>query len=210
MTGRDNGRSWCLRLVAAAAVLLSAAACGGTAATISPGPAAPATPSISPSAVASGQASPPSGAVSASEKACSLVSASDAEAALGLAVGKGLPVPAVNLHNGAVGGTCEWADSAGGTALVITLKYPSPAVARKVFENSKTTASTRPVRLPDLAPSQFADTGTYGAVRVAQCFLLDGTRELNVTINEPVSGPGSQFSVPAFVTLVRQAADAWR
>ena len=128
-----------------------------------------------------------------------------------MAVGKGLPVPPVNLHNGAVGGTCEWADSAGGTALVITLKYPSPAIARKVFKNSKSsTANTRPVHLPNLAPSQFADTGTYGPVRVAQSFLLDGNRELNVTINEPTSGSGSRFSVPAFVALVRQAARAWR
>jgi hypothetical protein len=188
--------------------MLSAAACGGTSAATGSGPAAP---SISPSAPASGQAPTPSGAISASNRACSLVSASDAEAALGMAVGKGLPVPPVNLHNGAVGGTCEWADPAGGTALVITLKYPSPAIASKVFKNSKSsTANTRPVRLPDLAPSEFADTGAYGAVRVAQGFLLDGNRELNVTINEPTSGPGSQFSVPAFVTLVRQAAKAWR
>jgi hypothetical protein len=207
MTGRDNGRSWCLRFLAAAA-LLSAAACGGTTATAGSGQGAPATPSTSPFPAASGQAPPPSGAISASSKACSLVSAGDAGAALGTAVGKGLPVPPVNLHNGALGGTCEWADSAGGTALVITLKYPSAAIARKVFKNSKgSTASTRPVRLPDLAPSEFADTGTYGAVRVAQGFLLDGNRELNVTINEPTT---SQFSISAFITLVRQAANAWR
>lgn len=207
MTGRDNGRSWCLRFLAAAA-LLSAAACGGTTATAGSGQGTPATPSTSPFPAASGQAPPPSGAISASSKACSLVSAGDAGAALGTAVGKGLPVPPVNLHNGALGGTCEWADSAGGTALVITLKYPSAAIARKVFKNSKgSTASTRPVRLPDLAPSEFADTGTYGAVRVAQGFLLDGNRELNVTINEPTT---SQFSISAFITLVRQAANAWR
>ena len=210
MIGRGSGRSWCLGLVAAA-VLLSAAGCGGTTATAGPVQVPSSAPSISPSAPTSGQAPPPSGAISASNSACSLVSASDAGAALGTAVGKGLPVPPVNLHNGAVGGTCEWADSAGGTALVITLKYPSAAIARKVFKNSKSsTANTQPVRLPNLAPSEFADMGTYGAVSVAQGFLLDGNRELNVTINEPTSGPGSQFSVQAFVTLVRQAAKAWR
>ncbi len=222
MTGRDGGRHWFLRLVAAAA-LLSAAACGGTTAAAGPGqptppgplpsPSAPAPTSASalPSAPASGQAPPSAGAISASESACALVSSGDAAAALGMAVGKGLPVPPVNLHNGAVGGTCEWTDSAGGTALVITLKYPSPAIASTVFKNSKSSAaSNQPVPLPDLAPSEFADTGTYGAIRVAQGFLLDGNRELNVTINEPVSGPGSQFSLAAFVTLVRQAVKAWR
>jgi hypothetical protein len=134
-----------------------------------------------------------------------------AAAALGMAVGKGLPVPPVNLHNGAVGGTCEWTDSAGGTVLVITLKYPSSAIASKVFKNSKSSAANaQPVRLPDLASSEFGDTGTYGSTRIAQSFLLDRNRELNVTINEPMSGSSSRFSLSAFVTLVKQAAHAWR
>ncbi len=218
MTGQGGSRPWHLGLVAAAA-LLSAVACGGTAARTGPGQPAPATPSLPPSAtpslppsvLPSGQASPPPGAAAASKSACTLIPVSDAAAALGMTVGKPLPVPPVNLHNGALGGTCEWSDSAGGTALVITLKYPSSAIASKVFRNSKSsTASTQPVRLPDLAPSEFANTGTFGAVRVAESFLLDGNRELTVTINEPTSGPGSHFSIPAFVTLVRQAAKAWR
>ena len=66
------------------------------------------------------------------------------------------------------------------------------------------------VRLPDLAPVEFGDTGTYGPTRIAESFLLDGNRELNVTINEPTSGPGSKFSLRAFVTLVQDAAHAWR
>jgi hypothetical protein len=118
-------------------------------------------------------------------------------------------VPPVNLHNGAVGGTCEWTDSDGGTVLVITLKYPSPAIASKVFKNSKTSAANaQPVRLPDLAPAEFGDTGSYGSTWIAQGFLLDGSRELNVTINQPISG--SRISLRSFVTLVQQAARAWR
>jgi hypothetical protein len=207
MTRRDSGRPWHLRLVAVAA-LLSLAACGGTA-SVSPGQTTPASPS--PSLSLPPSATPPPGAVASSKRACVLISDGDAAAALGMAVGKAQPVPPVNLHNGAVGGTCEWTDSAGGTVLVITLKYPSPAIARKIFTNSKSSASSaRPVRLPDLAPSQFGDTGAYGSTRIAESFLLDGNRELNVTINEPTSGPGSKFSLPAFVTLVQQAARAWR
>jgi hypothetical protein len=209
MARRDGGKPWQLRLVAAA-TLLSAAACGGTTASAGPGQATSAAPSLSPSAATPGSAPPPGG-TAASNSACALISPGDAAAALGMPVGKDQPVPPVNLHNGAVGGTCEWTDSAGGTALVITLKYPSPAIARKVFKNSKSsTANTQPVRLPDLAPSEFGDTGTYGPTRIAESFLLDGNRELNVTINEPTSGPGSHFSVPAFVRLVQQAAQAWR
>jgi hypothetical protein len=209
MTRRESGASWRLWLVAAA-VLLSVAACGGTAASAGPGKATSTLPSFSPPAVPSGHAPPP-GAVAASRSACTLISAADAAAALGTAVGQGQPVPPVNLHNGAVGGTCEWADSAGGTVLVITLKYPSSAIASKVFKNSESSAaSAQPVRLPDLAPSEFGDTGTYGSTMIAQGFLLDRNRELNVTINEPMSGSGSRFSLSAFVTLVKQAAHAWR
>jgi hypothetical protein len=217
MTPRENGPVW-HRWLVVAATLLSVAACGGTTASSAPGPATPTGPSPSPSVTASlpsfspsASTPPSSAAIAASESACGLISAGDAAAALGSAVGKGLPVPPVNLHNGAVGGTCEWTDSAGGTVLVITLKYPSPAIARKVFNNSKSsTANTQPVRLPDLAPVEFGDTGTYGPTRIAESFLLDGIRELNVTINEPASGPGSRFSLPTFVTLVQRAARAWR
>jgi hypothetical protein len=196
----------------AAVTLLSIAACGGTTSSAGPGQATPTVPSSSPTAPSfsppATQSTPP-GAVAASKSACGLISAGDAAAALGMAVGKGQPVPPVNLHNGAVGGTCEWGDSAGGTVLVITLKYPSSAIASKVFTNSKSsTANVQPLRLPDLAPSEFGDSGTFGSTSVAQSFLLDGNRELNVTINEPTSGSG--FSVRAFVTLVQQAARAWR
>lgn len=208
MTRRESGTPWHLWLVAAS-TLLSIAACGGTTAGTSPGNASSTLPSFSPPAVPSGHAPPP-GAVAASKGACALISAADAAAALGMAVGNGQPVPPVNLHNGAVGGTCEWADSGGGTVLVITLKYPSPAIASKVFKKSQSSAaSAQPVRLPHLAPSEFGDTGTYGSTTIAQSFLLDGNRELNVTINEPASGPGSRFSLKAFVTLVKQAAHAW-
>ncbi len=209
MTRPGGGTPWHLRLAAAAA-LMSATACGGTAASVSPGQTTPAT-QAPPSLSLPPSATPPPGAVAASKGACGLISDGDAAAALGLAVGQAQPVPPVNLHNGAVGGTCEWTDSAGGTVLVITLKYPSPAIARKVFTNSKSSAaSAQPVRLPDLAPLEFGDTGAYGSTRIAESFLLDGNRELNVTINESTSGPGSKFSLQAFVTLVEQAARAWR
>lgn len=213
MIRREGGAPWYMWLVAAA-TLLSIAACGGT--TTSAGPAGttptvpsstPTLPSISPPATTS----TPPGAIAASQRACGLITATDAATALGMPVGKGQPIPPVNLHNGALGGTCEWSDSAGGTVLVITLKYPSAAIASKVFKNSKSsTANVQPVRLPDMAPSEFADSGTFGGTTVAQSFLLDGNRELNVTINEPTSGAGSGLSLRAFVALVQRAARAWR
>lgn len=209
MTRRESGTPWHLWL-AAATVLLSVAACGGTTVNPSQGRATPTVPSLPPPATTPSQ-TPPAGSVAASKSACALIPDADAAAALGMAVGKGQPVPPVNLHNGAVGGTCEWTDSEGGTVLVITLKYPSPAIASKVFNNSRnSTANVQPVRLPDLAPSEFGDTGTFGSTRVAQSFLLLGDRELNVTINEPTSGSGAGFSLRVFVTLVQQAAHAWR
>ena len=216
MIRRESGTPWRVWLVAAVA-LLSVAACGGSGAGTGQGSTGQgsATPTATPTApslpAVTSPPAPPPGAVAASKSACTLISAADAAAALGMAVSKGQPVPPVNLHNGAVGGTCEWTDSDGGTALVITLKYPSAAIASKVFENSKSSAANaQPLRLPDLAPSDFGDMGTYGATRIAQGFLLDGNRELNVTINGPMSGPGSAFSLRAFVTLVQQAARAWR
>ena len=209
MIRRVSGTRWHPWLLAAT-TLLCVSACGGTTVSADQGTATPSAPSVTPPPLTSPPAPAP-GDVAASKSSCTLISAGDAAAALGMAVGKGQPVPPVNLHNGAVGGTCEWTDSGGGTVLVIILKYPSPAVASKVFSNSKnSTANAKPVRLPDLAPSEFGDTGTFGSTRIAQGFLLDGNRELNVTINEPTSGPGSQFSLGAFVTLVEQAAHAWR
>jgi hypothetical protein len=130
-----------------------------------------------------------------------------------MAVGKARPAPGVDLSNGAVGSTCEWVDSAGGTAAVVTVRYPSPAIASKVFKSSTTGSvpGAQPVHLPpNLAPSEGGDMGSYGGTRIAESFLLDGNRELDVTINEPDSGPGSRFSLAAFVTLIQQAAQAWR
>jgi hypothetical protein len=142
-----------------------------------------------------------------------LISTGDAAAALGMPVGKGRPAPGVDLSNGAVGGLCEWTDSAGGTAVVDTFTYPSPTIASKVFKSSTTGSApgAQPVHLPPgLAPSEGGDTGSYSGTRIAESFLLDGNRELAVTLNVPTSGPGSRFSLPAFVTLVQQAAQAWR
>lgn len=207
---RGESRTFWHLWIVAAATLLSVAACGGTTtASAGPGTATPTVPSFSPPATS--EQAPPPGAVAASKGACALISDGDVEAALGMPVGKGQPVPPVVLHNGAVGGTCEWTDSAGGTVLVITLKYPSSAIASKVFKTSESSsANAQPVRLPDLAPSEFAGTGIYGTTRIAQSFLLHGNRELNVTLNEPASGRGSRFSLSSFVTLVQQVAHAWR
>lgn len=205
--GRSSVRH--LRLATATA-LLTVAGCGGATTSLGPSPATP-LPSPSPSAPAPGPTAPAGSALATGASACALISAGEAAAALGMPAGQGRPVPGTNLANGAVGGSCIWTDPAGGTALLVTLEYPSPAVARRVFGSSKSPApGARPVRLPDLVPSEYADTATYGATRVAESFLLDGTRELAVTINQPTSGPDSRFSLPAFVTLVKQAAQAWR
>lgn len=209
MTRRERGIFCHLWLVAAAA-LLSAAACGGSTSSNGTSKATPTSLAPSSSVAAPGTTPPPSGNLAASKAACALISASDAAAALGMAVGTGRPVPGVNLSNGAVGGSCEWSDSAGGTAVLVILKYPSATVASKIFNRSKgVTAISHPVRLPDLGRSAFADTDTYGGTRIAEGFVLDGDRELNVTLNEPPSS-GTQFNVRAFVTLVQQAARAWR
>jgi len=207
MTRREGGTARHLWL-GAALTLLTVTACGGTG--TGSGQATPTVRSSSPAA-APGHTPASGGAAAASKGACALISAADAAAALGMAVGKARPAPGVGLANGAVGQTCEWTDSAGGVAGVVTLTYPSAAIAGRVFRSSQgSAASARQVRLPDLAPSEFADTGSYGGTRIAEGVLLDGDRELDVTINEPTSGPGSRFSLPAFVTLVQQAAGAWR
>lgn len=209
MTRRRRSAVWHLRLAAAAA-LLTVAGCGSaTTGLAGPRQGTP-LPSSSPPAPAPGPSAPSASALATGVSACALISADEAAAALGMPVGKGQPVPGTKLSNGAVGGSCIWTDSAGGTAVVVTLEYPSPTVARRIFGHSEVPASgARPVHLPDLVPSEYADTGTYGTTSIAQGFLLDGNRELSVTINQPTS-PGSRFSASAFVTLVRQAARAWR
>jgi hypothetical protein len=208
MTRRRRSAVRHLRFAAAAA-LLTVAGCASATTSLGPRQGTP-LPSSSPPALAPGPSAPAGSALATGVSACALISADEAAAALGMPVGKGQPVPGTKLSNGAVGGSCIWTDSAGGTAVVVILEYPSPTVARRVFSHSKAPASgARPVHLPDLAPSEYADTGTYGTTTIAQSFLLDGNRELSVTINQP-SGPGSRFSVPAFVTFVRQAAQAWR
>ena len=69
---------------------------------------------------------------------------------------------------------------------------------------------SKPVHLPDLGLSEAGDTGIYSGTRTTEGFALDGNRELDVTINEPASGPGSRFSIAAFLAFFKQAADAWR
>jgi hypothetical protein len=212
VTRHDSGRVW-HRWLLAAAIAVSLAACGGASASAGHPQATSAVPPGSPPATATGHASPPGGAVAASKRACALISAGDAAAALGMAVGKARPAPGVDLANGAVGSTCEWKDSAGGTAAVVALRYPSPAIASRLFKSSASglAPGSRLVHLPPgLAPSEHGDTGSYSGTRIAESLLLDGNRELDVTINEPASGPGSRFSLAAFVTLVKQAAQAWR
>ncbi len=212
MTRRQSGTVWQPWLVTAATVL-SVAACGGTSATTGPGQAASVVPPPSPSATAAGHSSPNGGNVAAGQSACGLISASDAAAALGMPVGKGRPSPGVDLSNNAVGGGCQWSDSAGGTAVVVVLTYPSPTIANTVFKSSTTGSvpGVQPVHLPpDLAPSESGDTGSFSGTRIAESFLLDGDRELDVTVNEPTSGPGSRFSLAGYVTLVQQATQAWR
>lgn len=205
---------WCTSVgswLVAAVIILAVAGCGGHSATTKPDQATSAVPTVSPSAAAAAHA--PSGAVAGSNSACALLTAGDAAAALGMAVGKARPAPGVDLSNGAVGSTCEWVDSAGGTAGVASVRYPSPAIASKEFKSSTggVAPGSQPVHLPPgLAPFEGGDTGSYNGTRIAESFLLDGDRELDVTINEPTAGPGSRFSLAAFVTLVQQAAQAWR
>lgn len=193
-----------------AATLLTVAGCGGTVTGAGPGKGTPTpAPSLSPSRP--GRTTPSRGALESGVSACELISSSDAAAALGMAVGKGQPAPGTNLANGAVGGSCTWTGSNGGQALVATLEYPSAAIARRVFGSGNgTVPGAHPVHIPDLAPAEFADTGTFSGTKIAESILLDGSRELDVTINQPASGPGSHLSLPAFVTLVQQAAQAWR
>ena len=215
MTNCQGRRVWHLWLLAGA-TMLSVAACGSSSAGGSSGQSASAVPALSPSARTTGLASPPAGNVAAGRSACGLISAGDAAAALGMAVGKGRPSPGVDLSNKAVGGGCQWSDSAGGTAVVVIVWYPSSSIASKVFRSSAAATvagavpGAKPVDLPDLGLSEAGDTGIYSGTRTTESFALDGNRELDVTINEPASGPGSRFSIAAFVTFFRQAADAWR
>lgn len=210
--GRRVWYSWLL----AGASMLSVAACGSSSASGSSGQSAPAVPTLSPSARTAGLASPPAGNVAAGKSACELISAGDAAAALDMAVGKGRPSPGIDLGNKAVGGGCQWSDSAGGTAVVVIVWYPSSAIASKVFKSSAAATvagavpGSKPVHLPDLGLSEAGDTGIYSGTRTTEGFALDGNRELDVTINEPASGPGSRFSIAAFLAFFKQAADAWR
>jgi hypothetical protein len=144
---------------------------------------------------------------------CALISASDAAIALRMAVGKALSSPGIDLSNGAKGGGCQWSDSAGGVVAVATVIYPSPAIASKVFYKAVLTApemGIQPVHLPDMGVPAHGDTGTASGTRVAEAFMLDGARELDVTINTPVPSSGPRFTIKAFVTLVQQATAAWR
>jgi hypothetical protein len=99
---------------------------------------------------------------------------------------------------------------------VAALTYPSAAIAGRLLRSSKGSGGSaggigRPVRLPPgLAPGEFGDTSVFDGTRTTEAVLLDGNRELDVTVREPASGPGSRFSLPAFVALVQQAAQAWR
>lgn len=207
--------AWHVRLLVAVTVL-SVAGCGSNSANGRSGQAASAMPRHSSSAAPDGHASAAGGDVAAGKSACELISAGDAAAALGMAVGKGRPSPGVDLASKAVGGGCSWSDSAGGTAVVVTLRYPSPAVASKLFKSSAAGSvpgavpGAKPLHLPDLGLPEAGDTGVYNGTRIAESFALDSNRELDVTINEPASGPGSSFSIAAFVTFFQQAVAAWR
>ena len=181
MTNCQGRRVWHLWLLAGA-TMLSVAACGSSSAGGSSGQSASAVPALSPSARTTGLASPPAGNVAAGRSACGLISAGDAAAALGMAVGKGRPSPGVDLSNKAVGGGCQWSDSAGGTAVVVIVWYPSSSIASKVFRSSAAATvagavpGAKPVDLPDLGLSEAGDTGIYVSIQgwVVTC----GFREL--------------------------------
>ena len=215
MTRRDSGTAWYLWLVAVATILCVAGCGGGSGSGGAPSTPRHATspaPAHSPSTTAAGHTTPSSAAASG-KSTCALLSAAYATAALGMAVGKARPAPGENLSNGAVGAGCEWVDSAGGTVALASVSYPSPTIASKEFKGSTTGSAqaAQPLNLPHgLAPSEGGDTASYDGTRIAESFLLDGNRELDVTLNEPTSGPGSRFSLAAYVTLVQQAAQAWR
>jgi hypothetical protein len=159
----------------------------------------------------SGRASKSTRAATASRSACALISASDVAVAVGMPVGTGRAAPGVDLFNGATGTTCQWTDSSGGSVSVIIVKYPSIAIASRVFTSSKGSARwNQSLHLPGLEPSEFADTVSSDGTRVSEAILLDRNRELDVTINQPASAPGSRPGLSAFVALVVQAAKAWR
>jgi hypothetical protein len=216
-TKRAGGAGWRLWLVAAASVV-AATACGSAGSGGSPaggaghGQTTPAT-SASPAGTRSVHIPTPGSNAAAGRYACTLISTQDAAAAVGMAVRKGRPSPGVDLQNGATGGGCDWSDSAGGTVTVVILTYPSAAIALRLGRSSAQSAEgvhARTVRLPDLAPFEHADTGTYGSTKLAEAFMVSGNHELDVSINDPASGPGSRLSVRAFVVLVQQVARAWQ
>jgi hypothetical protein len=215
---RASGTGWRLWLVAAVSVL-GATACGSAASGGGPaggaghGQTTPATSSASPTGSPAVHIPTPASNAAAGRYACTLIPAHDAATAVGLAVRKGQPSPGVGLQNGATGGGCDWTDSAGGTVTVVILTYPSAAIALRLGRSSAQSAEgvhARTVRLPDLAPFEHADTGTYGSTKLAEAFMVNGNHELDVSINDPASGPGSRLSVRAFVVLVQQVARAWQ
>ena len=159
----------------------------------------------------------------ASGDPCALASVSQAAAALGEAVGKAQPKPLApgGTFNGAKGSTCQWvkpntgSEGYGGSVGVGIVAYPSAATARRLFESS--TAGVVPgetlIHLPPgLAAAESANVsllqneGSPGGTRTALALSLAGNRELTVEITEPTS---QHFSQTAFVTLVKQVAQAW-
>jgi hypothetical protein len=54
--------------------------------------------------------------------------------------------------------------------------------------------------------SLLQNQGSPGGTRIALALLLAGNRELTVEISEPTS---QHFSQMAFITLVKQVAQAW-
>ena len=99
-----------------------------------------------------------------------------------------------------------WPGTADG-AMVVKARQPGPPSLRNgsVLALGRVAPGSQRVHLPPgLAPFEGGDTGSYNGTTIAESFLLDGDRELDVTINQPASGPGSRFSLAAFVTLVQQ------
>jgi hypothetical protein len=199
--------------VLASLLAVTLAACGGSNSRASPPASSPSTSAASPSASLS---YPP-----ASGNPCALASASQAAAALGEAVGKAQPRPAApGSGNGAKGSTCQWvkpgtgSEGYGGSVGIGILAYPSAAIASKLFKSSADgTPSQDLISLPPgLAPGESAsvsvlhNVGSSGGTRTALAVLLSGNKELSIDLAEPTS---QHFSRAAFVTLVKQVAQAW-
>lgn len=198
------------------------AGCAGSSSNASPPASHPSTLIASPSTpVASSSASPSS--LPASGDPCALASVSQAAAALGEAVGKAQPKPLApgDTFNGVKGSTCQWvkpntgSEGYGGSVGVGILAYPSAATAKRLFKSSTAGVVLGETLInlpPGLAPAESANMsilqnqGSPGGTRTALALLLAGNRELTVEISEPTS---QHFSQTAFVTLVKQVAQAW-